>query len=291
MAKPFFILLGLLLFSYPALAAPKLTDADEQRLADGTTDNDDLLDQQNGFYVLLRSAGRWRGDDFAGDAGAKVAPPADFDYIRKHPAEVRGNVYLIEGWLAQHDRYPNAEAGLGRDKLYNLIDPSWGERVTRWTIVTEEDDPSATVIVIFNDPNAKMPKPGENAEVKVAARFYKLWTIKDATGKPFTYPVFVGGAAEVVEESGGVGSGSSASSTWQAALFGVITVVVAFYIFRFLMNKMNSGKGQRTAALIAARRRDRDEQGEVLAEDIDDLPDDPIAALDALSKKHGMNDQ
>jgi hypothetical protein len=289
MAKLFFILLGLLLCVAPAFAAPKLTDADEQRLADGTTDEDELLDQQEGFTVLLRHAGQWRGDDFAGDEGAKVAPPADFDYIRENPAEVRGNVYLIEGWLAQHDRYPNADAGLGREKLYNMIDPSWGERVTRWTIVTEEEDPSSTLIVIFNDPNAKMPKPGKNAEVRVAARFYKLWTIKDASGKAFTYPVFVGGAAEVLDEGGA--SSEAGGPSKEVITVALVMVVGAFFGMRYLMKRANATGKQRTAALVAARRRDRDEQEEAEEEDIDDLPDDPIAALDVLSKKHEANDQ
>lgn len=277
------LVIALVLSAMDIAAAPALSDADRDRLVDGTTDLNAQLDQEQGLYVLLRNAAGWKADDFAGDLGAAVAPPPDYAYLKAHPAEVRGSVYLIEGWAAQADRYPNADAGLGRQKLQNLIDPAWGEQVTRWTIVTKEKDPGSTIIVLFTDPEAKMPTPGKDQKVRVAARFYKLWTIKDAAGQPFTYPVFVGGAAEVVADDS---AGAGGRPTKTMITIALVMVLAAFFGMRFMMNRVNASGRARTAALIEARRRDRFEHEEEEQQEIEDLPEDPIAALEALRKKH-----
>ena len=182
------------------LAAPTLSEADRQLLADGTADNTDDLDTQPGLYVLLRNASTWKGDDFGGDAGAAVAPPPDYAFLKTKPDQARGNVYLIEGWLMGADRWPTL-ANHSSDKL--AVDPAWGDQVTRWTVVTEKGNPAATIIVLFYDPNAKMSAPEPGSKVRIAARFHKLWTIKDQDGKPFTYVTFVGGAAQATEAAGG----------------------------------------------------------------------------------------
>lgn len=264
-------------------AAPELSDADRQRLVDGTTDNDAQLDQQDGLYVLLRNASSWQGDDFSGDAGAAVAPPPDYDFIKDKPGQARGNVYLIEGWLAQHDRFPTND-NHDRDQLVRAGDPAWGDQVTRWTIATAKGDPDSTIIVLFNDPRAQMADPGKQAIIKVAARFYKLWTIPSANGKPFTYAVFVGGAAEEVQASAASGGGMSMGTI----VLAVVAAVGAFFILRIVLNRMNNGGRQRTSELLAARRREREllEDEEEIDED---LPEDPIEALDVLSKRHGEN--
>jgi hypothetical protein len=288
----FFILLFVL--ACPAVAAPELTESDRQRLVDGTTDGDEVLDQQDGFYVLLRNAATWKGDDFSGDAGAAVAPPPDYAYLKGKPAEVRGNVYLIEGWFMGADRWPTL-VNHSSDKLSRAGDPDWGEQVTRWTIVTEKDNAAATIIVIFNDPQAKMIAPEPGSKVRIAARFHKLWEIPSSDGKPFTYPLFIGGAAEITEAAGSAGSASRGDeiSNLTKVLAAIVVVAGFFFAMRILMRKVAAGGGggnmmqDRLAELRREREAyERQEAGDPDEEDIDDLPDDPIAALDALRQKH-----
>ncbi len=285
MYKPLAVI-PLLFITLSAFAAPELSDADRQRLADGTTDKDTQLDQQPGLYVLLQNAQTWQGDDFSGDAGAKVAPEPDYEFIRSNPDKARGNVYLIEGWLAQADRYPNPDAGLGREKLYNQIDPAWGEQVTRWTIATARGDASSTIIVLFNDPRGQMSKPAKDAKVRVAARFYKLWTIKAANGKPFTYAVFVGGAAETVPDAASSSTGGGTSNT-SIMLLALVAILGAFFVIRYLLNR--GGGGTQMSERLEAIRRERERyeaEEQEMEPDDQDLPDDPAAALDTLRDRH-----
>lgn len=290
------LLLLSMILALPVTAAPELSEADRQRLADGTTDNTDVLDQEDGFYVLLRNAATWKGNDFSGDAGAKVAPPPDYDFLKTKPEQARGNVYLIEGWLAYEDRWPTL-VNHSSDKLMRAGDVSWGDQVTRWTIITEKDNPAATIIVLFNDPNAKMTAPEPGSKVRIAARFHKLWTIRDVNGKPFTYATFVGGAAEAIEQTPAGNADSGATSSLTKVLAAIVIVAGFFVAMRILMKKVATGGGSGTTLRdrLEEMRREREAQeargdsGD--DEDIDDLPDDPIAALEALRQKHDVSDR
>ncbi|MFK7789533.1 MAG: hypothetical protein AB8C95_08610 [Phycisphaeraceae bacterium] len=286
------LLIIVLLLSCSVFAAPELSEADRQRLADGTTDRDDVLDQQDGFYVLLRNAAKWQGDDFAGDAGAAVAPPPDYGFLKDKPEQARGNVYMIEGWMAGTDRWPTL-VNHSSDKLYRAGDPSWGDQVTRWTLVTERENDDATVIVLFNDPNMKMAEYEPGSKVRIAARFHKLWVIPSSTGKPYTYPVFIGGAAEQIEKASSATSASGATSSLSKVLAAIVVVAGFFVVMRILMKKVSAGGGGGTMVQdrLEEMRREREaaqQKGLDVEEDedIDDLPDDPIAALDVLSQKH-----
>ena len=270
--------------SLSAAAAPELSDADRERLADGTSDYDAVLDKQDGLYVLLRNAKGWMGDDFSGDRGAAVAPPPDYQFLKTQPAEARGNVYLIEGWLAQADRYPSQDTA-GREQLHITLDPGLGKQVTRWTLVTDKDDPRSTVIVLFHDPNAKMKPPEAGTELRIAARFYKLWMIKDVEGKPFTYPVFVGGAEEVVSApaGGALSTGSTPGRTM--LLLGIIVVAGGFFVVRYVLSRGGGGSKVRERLNEIRRERERYESdGD--DEAVEDLPDDPVDALNVLSERH-----
>jgi len=277
-----------MMLAVPVFAAPQLSESDRQRLADGTTDRDDVLDEQDGLYVLLRNASTWQGGDFGGDAGAAVAPPPDYDFFKADPQAARGNVYLIEGWLAQADRYPTTD-NHDRNALVRSGDPTWGDQVTRWTLVTNEKDPGATIIVLFNDPRAQMTVPGAESKVRVAARFYKLWTVNAVNGKPFTYPVFVGGAAEVVVEQN-AGATSKAPSQKTIMTLAIVLVAGAFLVIRYMLNRRGGAGGSQLRDQLEAIRREREyyeHEEELNAEANGEvLPEDPAAALDVLRKKH-----
>lgn len=275
----------LLIVAGSSLAAPELTQAERQRLADGTSDRDGVLDQQDGLYVLLRNAAGWMGDDFAGDAGAAVAPPPDYAFIKANPQKARGNVYEITGWLVKQERFPTLD-NHGRDKLVRAGDPDWGDQLTRWTVVTDKGDPAATILVLFNDPTAKMPTPASESKVRIAARFFKLWTLNDVNGKPFDYPVFVGGAAEVIREASS-GSSSSGPGSRTMITLGLVAVGGAFFVIRVMLKR--KGGGNLTLQRIEAMRRERQrfDEHEQDDEELDeDLPEDPGEALEVLHDRH-----
>lgn len=288
--------LMVLVLACPVFAAPELSESDRERLADGTTDRDDVLDQQDGLYVLLRNASTWQGDDFSGDAGAAVAPPPDYGFLKDKPEQARGNAYLIEGWFISSDRWPTKD-NHDQENLLRAGDPAWGDQVTRWTIVTEKDNPDATIIVLFNDPTAKMTAPEPGDKVRIAARFHKLWRITSATGTPYTYAVFVGGASEQVQAAGSTSAAGGSVSNFTKIL-GAIVVVGGFFVaMRVLMKRVSKGGGGGTMVRdrLDEMRREREaleQRGEVdeAEEEIDDLPEDPIAALEALREKHEVND-
>ena len=288
MRKGLFLLL--LLVSCPVLAAPELTDDQRDRLKDGTTDRNDVLDREDGLYVLLRNASTWQGDDFSGDAGAAVAPPPDYQFLRDTPEKARGNVYLIEGWLMRAERWPTLD-NHDTEMLRRFSNPAWGDQVTRWTVVTEKGNADATIIVLFNDPNAKMIAPKDGSPVRIAARFHKLWTIPSADGKPFTYPVFVGGAAEQVASTGSSTSSGGGTSPLTLVLGGVLVVAGFFVGMRYLMRRLSTqtGGGTMLQDRLDEMRRQR-EAAEVNEpeeeEDASDLPEDPVAALDVLRDRH-----
>ena len=226
----------------------------------------------------------------AGHVGASVAPPPDYRFLKDKPAEARGNVYLIEGWFVGGDRWPTL-VNHSSDKLYRAGDPSWGDQVTRWTIVTEKDNPDATVIVLFNDPNAKMASPKQSSKVRIAARFHKLWTIPGSTGIPYAYPVFIGGAAETIEQTSAGNTRGGATSSISIVLAGIVIVGGFFVVMRILMKKVaaGGGGGNQLRDRLEEMRREREaleQRGELDEEDIDDLPEDPVAALDVLRQKH-----
>lgn len=283
------IAIGLLLVSLTTRAAPELTDAERDLHAERTTDGNAYLDQDPGLYVLLRNAASWKADDFSGERGAAVAPPPDYDFIKNNPAQARGNTYLLEGWVAAHDRFPSAKDKLGREKLHNTSDPAWGEQVTRWTIVTDKKDPASTIIVLFTDPRGQMPQPGKDQQARIAARFHKLWTIKDVNGKPFTYPVFVGGAAELVNANAS-STGGEGGVPRTVLIFVVVGAAGAFFGVRILLNRMNASGRARTSAMLESRRRERELSGIEDEEEDEELPADPSAALEVLSKRHGQPD-
>lgn len=268
----------------PVRAAPPLSESDEQRIADGSTDYDGRIDQSDGLYVLLRNAGGWALDDFSGEDGAAVAPVPDYDYLRKNPAKVRGNVYLIEGVFEQSVRIPVSQTG-----ALTAGDFAWGDELTRWAIRTSESGDDV-VLVFFNDPDRAIPSPEQGTQVRVAARFYKVWDTDTAEGKPFSFLSFVGGAYEATGKAPEARFGSNRS------MRGIITALIlmsiaAFFVVRLMLNrKAGQGAGGRTHAFLEQRRHERDQQADAEQEDVDDLPDDPAAAMQVLLERHQEQD-
>lgn len=285
--KRFVAVLGLLValgVLSPVGAAPPLSESDQQRIADGSTDHDGQIDQADGLYVLLRNAGQWAEDDFSGEDGAAVAPVPDYDYLGENPAKVRGNVYLIEGVFEQSARIPVRQTG-----ALTAGDFAWGDKLTRWAIRTSESGDDV-VLVFFNDPDQAIPTPEQGTQVRVAARFYKVWDTETAEGEPFSFLTFVGGAYEATGKSPAARFGSSRSM--RGIIISLILMsIAAFFVVRLMLNrKAGQGAGGRTHAFLEQRRHERDQQADAEDEVIDDLPDDPAAAMAVLLERHKEED-
>ena len=270
----------------PAFAAPELTPQQQQILDASATDRDGDLDRQGpAMYVLLENAAGWAADDFTGDAGAPLAPTPDYAYLQAHPAELRGQVFLIEGAFVEQVRYPTPHRD-GRDRLQRAGHPLWGDQLTGWGVRVGEGA-DTVVMVYFVDPNNAVQPPAPGQRVRVAARFYKVWSVPDREGRPTEFLTFVGGAREVV-------AGRPASvhrPGWHTAVFGLVLVLAGvFYGARLL--RATKAKAGRARLESRPHRRGRDEtdqnQGQ---EPIDpDLPDDPAEALAYLSRT-GVTDE
>jgi len=264
-------------------AAPALTDTQRQVLEDTVADGDAPLDQGPAIYQLLENAGDWQQDDFAGERGAATPPKPDVAYLLENPAEVRGDLFLIEGVFHEQIRYP-ADGRDGRGHLSRAGHPVWGDQLTCWGIRVG-DSADDVVLVYFIDPDGSIaaPKPGD--EVRIAARFYRVWRVPDRDGRDFSFLTFVGGAREVV--TGGGGSGGS-SGMGKIVLVLVVVAAGGFYGMRLLLAKKSSAQRARSEAMREARHREHEDD----EEDIDpDLPDDPAEALEYLQAKEQANDQ
>lgn len=280
---------------WPAWSAPQLSDEQRELLADSTTDGDNVIDQRPGLYVLLRNAADWQADDFSGDPGVKSAPEPDYAYLRDEPSSVRGDVFSVTGKLVQADRFPTTD-NFDRDALMRAGDPAWGDQLTRWIIATDPSDPASTVIVFFNDPRGQIKAPDIPSDlrdaptVRVAARFFKLWTIASADGGTFTYPTFVGGAYEVTATPSASTRTSSPFRT--LIILAIVVFTGGYFAVRYLLNRSGTG-GSLTRARLDAIRQQRERYEDDSDDDDDDepLPEDPVAALDELRKRHEIDQQ
>lgn len=265
-----------------AAAAPPLTDAQRDVLDANASDYDAGLEAGPAIYPLLENAAGWPADDFAGDAGAATPPTPDYAFLLDNPRAVRGEVFLIEGTFIEQVRFPTAERD-GRDRLQRSGHPLWGSQLTGWGIKVGEgaDD---VVMVYFVDPEASIDPPRNGAQVRVAARFYKVWTVADRDGRDFDFLAFVGGAREVV----GGGGASPGGPGWNKIIVMLVLVAAGgFYGMRvFLARKQNAGRAH-SQALLDQRRHDRDTAGMDDEEELVDpnLPEDPAEALAYLQER------
>lgn len=271
-----------LAFAATAAAAPELTEAQRQVLDDTATDGDRNLDEGPAMYTLLGNAAEWDADDFAGERGAATPPTPDYAYLAEHPGEVRGDLFLIEGRFVEQVRYPTADRD-GRDTLIRAGNPQWGDQLTAWGIKVGdgEDD---IVMVYFVDPGAAIQPPDNGDTVRVAARFYKVWTVPDRDGRPFDFLAFVGGGREVV--TGGALTPGKGSSWNKLIIVLIIVAAGGFYGMRvFLARKAAAGQA-RSVKMREQRQRERGYAEDEDAGEADpELPEDPAEALAYLQSK------
>lgn len=138
--------------------------------------------EQDAFYPLLHNVLSW------GDSPAASAPPVDLAHIRQHPADARGEVFLLEGQFA------------GRPRKIPLSQPGpWGDNLTEWVLVLD-DNPSNVAVVYLVNPQNPFNPPRVGQRVRIPARFFNLWLDRDANNQPTTYPTFVGRSPQFITQ-------------------------------------------------------------------------------------------
>jgi len=255
------------LLSIALLAAvPPLDDTQQQIIA--SAQDDSLRLDEAAWYPLLRNAAQWQAGD---EAGARIP---DYDALLDTPADLRGELFLIEGRFA------------GRPRAIVLARPGpWGERVTEWVIQTDPENDEVAVVYLVDQPigeGVKQPMAGQ--QVRVAARFYKVWSQRDLNNQPQRFLTFVGHSLTYE----GLGPAPPiTNNAWQLALGLLVMIGAALFFGRRMLSL---GKPRPLPSRVL-RERDLDDAvnaGQRDSEESDDepdLPDDPDAALAELEKR------
>lgn len=249
-------------------AIPDLTAAQQTQLA---TADDTRVPDEPAWTGLLTSVATWDPDEGArGFVPGAIA--ADYEKLLAEPGAYRGALFVIEG------RY----AGRQRETRTLRAGP-WGESLVEWGVIAAVgeagvDAGEVVAMVYLVDPDGRITPPREGQTVRMAARFYKLWTDVDADGVARTYPVFVGRSASVVGEASGGGRGN-------VAIVGGVIVLSGLLFLVMLARSRRGGKaGQASQRERVLERLRQDADDAELETSADDLPDDPAAALEQLEK-------
>jgi hypothetical protein len=227
----------------------------EQRVQLATADDRRLPDEP-ALYPLLANVASWEPGAARAVAEGDDASPPDWASLVDSPGDYRGRLLVVEG------RY----AGRPRRQALRRAGP-WGGSVLEWGLVTRAADGGEVVALVYLvDAAGRITPPRDGARVRVAGRFYKVWTDRDAGGEPRVYPVFVGREPVVVAAAaGGPGRG--------VIVVGLLAAVGALAALRWW-----AWRGRRRARpRRALRNRDNESSG-----DVRELPDDPAEALRAL---------
>lgn len=242
-------------------AIPELNEAQRVQL---DTAEDGYLPDEPAWTGLLTSVATWDPvEAAAGDVPGATVP--DYDHLLVEPEAYRGDLFVIKGFYAGRQR-----------RLLTARTGPWGDALVEWGVEVRSN---TIVMVYLVSPDAEVVPPREGQTVRLAARFYKLWTDVDAEGVERTYPVFVGRSAMVVE-------GPSGSSGVGAMVVGAVVVLAGLLGVVMVMRRRAVGRGATRREAIRRRLReeaqDYDEQGEGNDQT---LPRDPAEALEQLGRQ------
>lgn len=187
-------------------AAPPLTAPQQQQLStahDAKADTDEAA-----LYPLLENALTW--PDHV-EAGATIP---DYDAITKDPAAYRGQLFFIQGKLRR-------AKPIGKLKLPG----PWEGKLSEWAIEYGSEAEQMLIVNLVNPPQA----PRDGSEIKLAARFYRLWPTTNKFGNPKTFLVFVGKDAQILGVKPSIGGSAAIKSL---VLVLVLIVFGLFWIIR-----------------------------------------------------------
>lgn len=246
---------------------PPLT-ADQRKLVE-QADDAALIDQP-ALMGLLRNVMEWDGTA-SGEGSGQAVDLATLETITADPGPYRGELFSVVGQYA------------GRQRDLKLLRPGpWGEALKEWGLVVGagRSDSGRVAMVYLVDPDGELVTPRQGTHMRVAARFFMVWTDQDADGNVTRYPVFVGRSAVVVAAEGGAGAAGSTAV--------IVGAVVAMLAGLFWVRRMGKGAGgsKRQAVLQRMREDARryEEEAEEAGDEAEALPQDPAEALDALSR-------
>ncbi len=232
-----------------------LTDAQAAQLATAQ-DNSPILDEA-ALYPLLQNALTWPEHD---EAGAMIP---DYAAIRQRPADYRGELFLIEGQLARAE----SVSGLARPG-------PWDGKLEQWVVKWGPTIDDVAVVYLL-DPPASVRS---GREVRLVARFYKLWQTRDTQNQPSKFLTFVGHTAKVT------GRDTASGVTDLSMLVLIVVLLLGAYL---MLRRRTATVAAPTVPQPSKRQPDVAHGGED-AEDVGSpLPDDPAEALRQLQRRHG----
>lgn len=260
------------------VAAPPLTAPQAQQLA---TAHDNRADTDEGaLYPLLENALTWPAHV---EAGAMIP---DYTAIEKDPAAYRGQLFFIQGKLRR-------SRPIGKLALPG----PWEGKLSEWAIQYGSDAEHMLIVNLVNPP----PNVRDNTQVKLAARFYKLWPTTNKFGQPKTFLVFVGNDAQPLGVTPAIGGKAVLKS------LALVLVLVVFGLFWIIRRTPSMSMNPKPTPRLLLRRQARELQEqavhahEVQVANVDDvndetsgidddaqntapLPADPAQALAKLSE-------
>ena len=256
-------------------SAPALTPAQQTQL-DSARDN--LPDTDEGaLYPLLENALAWPDGVQAG----AILP--DYHAIAQHPASHRGQLFLIEGTLRQI-----------RPVGKLALPGPWDGRITEWAIQYGHEPSDMLIVNLLDAP----PDAREYKQVRLAARFYKLWPTTSQTGQARTFMVFVGHDAIITGARPGVMFDTGVIKSFVLVL--CLLAIGLFWVFRRLprMSMTPKPTARQLQRRLARERHEAqshpphadDTQHTAASSDDDEspeppLPRDPAQALAAMDDR------
>ena len=266
---------------------PLLSESQQAQLA---VANDGGTLDEGALYPLLQNTSQW----------GRLPSVPDYTQLLVDPSAYRGQLFTIEGQF-------------GRAATLTLTRPgTWGQDITWWAIrVTEGQTingatlPDFNVVVLFADDGTTLPNPGKSGtQVTVIGRFYKIWGAT-SDGKPSSYLTFVSSPSAVVQVGETITtplnnqrhfwgtSGTSGGSGGMMVLVVVVGLAIAFYAVRRFSKRSGVPATRRLQERrnareeLEQRRRHRavEEAGEQDPQSVN-LPEDPVAALEELERRH-----
>jgi len=273
---------------------PALTTDQQTQLAEAGDFNRAF--DEGPLYALLGAAVQWPRDAFGGatplvvkeqvDPKTQVRTPV-LELMDK-PAAHRGEAMLIEGILTvQQQGVPNNLGGM----LSRPDSSQWGSTLTYWVIRIGRTEYDPQVMVFFPSDGRPLPNVHPGSRVRVAARFYKVFTAESQeldrkrnpepvqTGKEEPFVAFVGGAAQITYGGGYV------DSPFLKLIVVVVFIAIGFGGVLFIRSYLKSLTRNRTFKSPAERwaeRLEREREEGVEDDDDQDLPEDPAEALKKL---------
>lgn len=249
---------------------PPLTPPQREQLAHGTQDDSPNFDE-SGLYPLLSNALAWHD----GDERWAVVP--DYDAMLKSPAQYRGQLMLIEG------RFAGVPSGRQSLTVHGLTRPGpWDGKLEQWPILVRTDPDLVVLAYLVNPP----PLPTTGRQVRLAARFYKVWNHPDQNNEMTNYLTFVGHGTQVP-----AASANAAQEQPSMAMLLLVVIVILAGALVLVIKRW----GRLTLAprpLPSRVQRSQSDDFEELAPGVYDdepgapLPEAPADALGVLSHAH-----